>query len=667
MRKSSDRLSLSRGGFTNRAREHYIFSIFPDNSPDTLPSPSRTENAPVTAQSSTPVEDPNSLEILWTDRVFAPRLNVDVGSSLALYQFKQQRAFYRFRLPAELLWLIHEIRPLLAWHLASFFCLVAGSLLALSSPLLLRWLVDSVIPQKRMELLLLAVVLIFLSHQGRVAFTSLGGYLTLGASQKMALTLRVNLLKHLDTLSADYYEETPVGAVIYPLKEPVEEIAYFGSDLLPSILRMLLTSAFTITAMCSLSSALTFTILPLIPVFLVTRQHFRGKLAAEADATQDARGAWSEFLEEHLSSVVSTQLLGRERQQERKAFRLLAQSVRSQKCLYRTAASFTVCSSLAVVLAMSTVVGFGARSVVAGTLSIGSLVAFYAFVTQLFEPLSGASELYARAQKTFASIRRVRKTLNLQPSVTNVSGALILSRPHPGDIEFAAVEFGYRRSERLLCIPSLRIRGGEQVAITGENGAGKSTLVKLITRLYDPASGAVFLGGADLRSIHLNSLRQSVGYLARDPVLFDGSLLSNLRFVRPAASDTELQEAICVAGLSAFVASLPRGLHQRIGPDGCQLSGGERQRLALARALLQKPAVLILDEATSCLDTFAEATVLERLRGSHRWTLIVVSHRMSTVQSFGRVLVLSRGRIVEDGKPISRVGGPAPLEERAPR
>jgi ATP-binding cassette subfamily B protein len=271
-------------------------------------------------------------------------------------------------------------------------------------------------------------------------------------------------------------------------------------------------------------------------------------------------------------------------------------------------------------------------------------------VTQLFDPLSGASELYARAQKTFASIRRVQAALNLRPSVTNAAAALVISRQHSTDIEFAGVEFGYSRNKDLLRVPSLRIIPGEHIAIAGENGAGKSTLVKLIARLYDPVGGSIRLGGEDMRNIDLKSLRQSVGYLPRDPVLFDGSILSNLRFVRPTTSERDIEAALRMVGLSTLVASFPNGLRQRIGPDGCQLSGGERQRLALARAFLQKPRVLILDEATSCLDPLAEANILQHLRSNLSLsTFLVISHRLSTFSNFGRVLLLSRGRIAKDG------------------
>jgi ABC-type multidrug transport system fused ATPase/permease subunit len=565
------------------------------------------------------------------------------------YVTKERRS-RRFRLHAEFRWLVLRIRPLLHWHLASFLSITGGSLLALLTPLVLKWLIDAIIPQKRIELLLLAVVLIFLGHEGRVALTSVGSYLMLTASQKMALTLRMDLFKHLNILSADYYDQTPVGVAMYPLKEPIEEIAYFGSDLLPAILRMLLTTAFTVAAMAALSPILTLAIVPLIPVFLFTRQYFRTKLAKDADRAQNDQLSWSNFLEEHLSSVTPIQLLGQEKSQERKAFGLLARSLRSQLHLYRTAAWFTITTSLAIVLAMSGVIGYGGKSVLAGTLSVGSLVAFYGFATQLFDPLSGASELYARAQKAFSSIRQVEGVLSVRPTVTNASSPVVLSTKHSADIEFAGVEFGYSRNKNLLRVPFLRISEGEHIAIAGENGAGKSTLAKIAARFYDPISGAVRLGGEDLRNVHLKSLRRMVSYLPRDPVLFDGTIESNLLFVRPTSTEQELEEAMRLVELAAFIASLPNGCRQRIGPDGCQLSGGERQRLALARAFLQKPKVLILDEATSCLDPSAEVNILRQLRHQlSQSTFVVISHRPSAFWDFRRVLCLSRGRIVRDG------------------
>lgn len=297
--------------------------------------------------------------------------------------------------------------------------MTAGSLLALLTPLVLKWLIDQVLPRKETGLLVCAAGLIFLSFQGRTALTSVRSYLTLNAVQKMALRLRMDLVRHVNQLSADYYESTPPGAVMYPLEEPIEEVAYFGSDLLPSILRMCLTTGFTIVTMFVLSPMLTLAVLPLIPLFLVARQHFRTKLSADSDMVQQNLIQWNSFLEEHTSSVLPIQLLGREKHQERKAFHLLARTTRSHLALFKTGVWFTVWTSIAVVLAMSAVIGYGGWSVVAGTLSLGSLVAFYSFVTQLFDPLSGAAELYARALRTFASIRQLQAVLALRPSITN--------------------------------------------------------------------------------------------------------------------------------------------------------------------------------------------------------------------------------------------------------
>jgi ATP-binding cassette subfamily B protein len=314
---------------------------------------------------------------------------------------------------------------------------------------------------------------------------------------------------------------------------------------------------------------------------------------------------------------------------------------------------------MAVVLAMSAVIGYGGWSVIAGTLSLGSLVAFYTLVIQLFDPLSGAAELYSRAQKTFASIRQLQGVFALRPNVTDPP-VCIPFPSHDWGLEFAAVEFGYERQARTLHIPSLRIAAGERVAVVGENGAGKSTLARLVTRLYDVKSGTIRIGDVDVRKIRLKDLRRSVCYLPRDPVLFEGTLASNLRFVRAGASDSELLEAIELADLANVVATFPAGLHQRLGPDACQMSGGQRQRLAIARALLQTPRILILDEATSCLDPTSEVLILRNVSESlSTSTLIVVSHRASTLTGFGRVLILGAGQVVADSQPEAVVSDPA--------
>ncbi|HWO38743.1 MAG TPA: ABC transporter ATP-binding protein, partial [Candidatus Acidoferrum sp.] len=532
--------------------------------------------------------------------------------------------------------------------------------LALSAPLVLKWLIDVVLPGRRVGPLIGAVGLIFLCYQGRAVLTGLGGYLTMRAAQRLALDMRLGLLRHFDTLSADYHEGTPVGESMYPLKEPIDEISYFGSDLLPAILRTLMATLLTLGTMLLLNARMTLAILPLIALFLVARRHFRDRLENDSDTVQQNQVAWSSFLQEHLSSMVAIQLLRQERRQERTAFRLLGASLRSFNRLFRSGVLFTFCTSLTIGLAMSAIIWYGGWSVLTGAMTVGGLVAFYTYVTQMFDPLSGAAEIYVRAQKTFASIRKVQDVLALQPAITNSPTAIKFPQNHPWTIELADVSFGYSRNRGLLSIPRLHILAGEHVAIVGENGGGKSTLAKLLARLYNADSGSVSIAGHDVREIEIESLRKHVCYAPPHPILFDTTLASNLRLGKVSASDSELDQVVNEVGLAAWVSTLDGGLNNRIGPGGSRLSGGQRQRLGLGRAILQRPRILILDEATSSLDAASEQQLLSNLHktlpGS---TIIVISHRLSALNGVRRVIVFEAGRVVEDASPavLARNGG----------
>ena len=554
--------------------------------------------------------------------------------------------------PSELRWLAQQIRPFLHWHLVSFLCIAIGSLLALITPLVLGHLIDGVLPRRKVASLIGMVLLLFLSYQGRTLITSLGGYVTLAAAQRLGLRLRLALLHHLNRLSADYFDKTPLGAAIYPLKEPIEEIAYFGTELFPSILRTILTLAFTLIAMLWLSRGLTAIVVPLVPVFLILRQHFRDTLTLCSDRVHNQRRTFTNFLQEHLSSIVAIQLLGGERRQERKAFQFLGQIARAQQKLFLAGVGFTVSASLTIALAMSVVIGYGGWSVFAGTLTVGKLVAFYGLVTQLFDPLSGAAEMYARSQKTFASVRQVQQVFALSPAIADCAKPISLADDHASQVDINGLKFRYDSYRGNLQIPSLRILASEQVAVVGENGSGKSTMAKLMTRVYDVSSGSIRLGGDDIRTIQLASLRRWICYMPRDPVLFGGTLASNLRFAKPGASQAEVEQVLECAGLSAFMETIKGEWRYEIGPGGCQLSGGQRQRLAIARALLQRPHILVLDEATSCLDPVSEELVLRNVRHYlPASTLVLISHRFSSISSFPRVLILAEGKIVADGSP----------------
>lgn len=567
-------------------------------------------------------------------------------------------------LPTELLWLYGRIRPFLAWHLASFFLLTLSSALALVNPLALMWVLDRAIPRRDTGLLVCAVAVIFLCTQLRTVLATLGAYLTFASSQRAAVSMRMEVLEKLNSLSSEYHENAPAGARLYTLREPIEEVAYFGSDLLPTILRTLLVTGFTIIAMLALNPRLTILVVPAVPAFLAVRRHFRKLLAERSDSMQQARQTMSAFLEEHIASVQQVQLLQQEKRQKRRALHLFSEAVRTQVKLAAAGVQFSSWTNLPIAVTAASIVGFGAWSVFRGLMTVGGLVAFYGYIFQLFDPLAAFAETYARAQRTFSSIRHLQSILALQPTIRNCGCHPEARLSVACHIRLNGVSFGYERQKGFLIIPSLTIPSGEHVAIVGENGSGKSTFAKLLARLYDPDSGSIALAESEVSHIPLQQLRSLVSYVPSVPILFDATLGENLRLGDRQIGARELDEIVDLVGLRALVEALPQGLAQPLGPSGNLLSSGQRQRLALARALLRNPRVLILDEATSGLEPESERSILDRIaRRLPGVSLLFVSHRHENVTRMDRILVFRQGRIIEDRRVCSPEAAPISIPD----
>jgi len=550
----------------------------------------------------------------------------------------------------ELRWLFRTIRPQLHRHVASFFCLTLASFAALITPLSIRWLIDSILPSHSFHLLVVAIVFIFASYEGRAIFNALGGYLTFQASQRAALNLRMSLLRHLDSLSPDYYDRTPVGEMLYPFSGPIDAISYFGSDLLPSILRAIVATGMTISAMTVLSPPLTLAIAPIVPVFLIIRHHYRRRITREADVVQSDQAKFSGFLQEHLSALTQLQLLLEIDAQEETAHRLLIKSLHSQSRLCRTGVSFSALSNFVIVAGIVVILTCGSVMVFKDKLTIGTLVAFYSLLVQLFDPLSMAMEMYSRAQRTFSCIRQIQTVFEITAAVKEHVHSRPLASDLPLDFAFKDVSFAYHHRRDVIRIQRLAILQGERVAVVGPNGAGKSTLGKLLARLYDVELGAIFIGGSDIRVVALTSLRSSVCYLPTQPVLFHRSVADNLRIGKPESTCDELEQVLCTVGLTKYLNSHSGSLQEYVEPGGSNLSSGERQRIAIARALLLRPRVLILDETTSSLDPTSEQAILQMIDQTlPDSTLIVVSHRVHSITWMKRILLMQNGQIVGDG------------------
>lgn len=552
--------------------------------------------------------------------------------------------------PPELRWLFPRVKPQILLHLASFLSLTLASLLAIVTPLSIRWLIDSILPARTARLLSIAIGLIFVSLEGRAALSAFGNYLTFRAAQNTAVELRADLLRHIDSLSAEYFDRTPVGEMLYTFEGPIDEISYFGSDLFPSILRAVIAAGVTLSAMSILSTLLTLIVVPFVPAFLVLRQRYRRKIGEQADWVQTAKRKFSSFLEEHLSALTQIQLLRQTERQERLAFQLLTSAALCQDNLWRTGAFLSALSNLVIVTGIALTLTGGSLMVFSNKLTTGILVAFYSLLIQLFDPLTTAMEMYSRSQRTFASIRQLQAVLDTTPRVKEHPCAIALRTNYPSHVVFKNVAFRYPRQSDVMRIPDLHIFQGERTAIVGPNGAGKSTLAKLLARLYDVDSGEILIGGMNIRAITLASLRSFVCYLPAQPALFHRPVADNLRIGKRGSTSAELERVLRIVRLTKHLDRYPASLDDYIAPGASNLSNGERQRLGIARALLCRPRVLILDETTCSLDPTSEEIILQTIdRSLQDSTLIVVSHRPNTISWMRRILLMHEGRIVADG------------------
>jgi ABC-type transport system involved in Fe-S cluster assembly fused permease/ATPase subunit len=305
--------------------------------------------------------------------------------------------------------------------------------------------------------------------------------------------------------------------------------------------------------------------------------------------------------------------------------------------------------SLIIAIAQTSMIGVAAFEVRAGGMTIGDFTLINAFMMQLFMPLGFLGFIYREIKGSLANIERLFDLLDVQPTIVDAPNATEL-KTSGGGIEFDNISFSYHPDRPILHDVSFSIPPGEKVAVVGASGAGKSTLVKLLFRFYDLTGGAIRIDGQDIRKVTLESLRHSIGIVPQDTVLFNTSIYENIRYGRPAASDGEVDNAIRLAHLSEFIASLPQGAATKVGERGLKLSGGEKQRVAIARTILKRPPVLVFDEATSSLDSKSEQAILGALREiAEEHTSLVIAHRLSTIVDADRIIVLDHGQIVEQG------------------
>ncbi len=473
------------------------------------------------------------------------------------------------------------------------------------------------------------------------------GTVTISAS--MAFDLRQDLWKHLQRLSLNFHNSRPTGSLISRLMTDIGQAQQMISGGIINVAIDVGAGGIALAALLYTSWQLTLLVLMVLPIYGWMYARLNPRIRQVSHDVQEQQSVISGSAVERLAGIAVVQSFAQEPAETRQ-FTAQVDELRDLS-VQRGKLNNILASASEFMIAISTATVFvaGGYFAVGDTMDAGAIVFFLLTMAQLYRPIRRFSEINIVYQQSMAAIERVFTLFDEVPEVQERPGVADRT-PGMGGLSFENVQFSYNASTQVLKGLNFDVAPGERVAIVGESGAGKSTLVTLIPRLYDIQAGSIRIDGIDVRDYPLRRLRRSIGIVLQDPILFSGTIRENLRYGRKRASDADILDAARAANAHQFITALPEGYETIIGERGMSLSGGQRQRLSLARTLLQNPRILILDEATSSLDSESENLITEALqRVMAGRTSLIIAHRLSTVIGADRILVLRDGRLVESG------------------
>jgi ATP-binding cassette subfamily B protein len=464
--------------------------------------------------------------------------------------------------------------------------------------------------------------------------------------------LRIRVFTHFQRLSLDFFTDEKAGVLMSRMTSDIENLQQLVQDGISSFALQGLTMVVITAVLFNLNVVLaTWTVVLVVPLLTVFSLWFHRASEAGYLLSRDRIANVLADLSESLYGIRVVTANNRQRRNIRNHRHVVGAYRDANFYTGRVNAVYGPATIMIGILGQALLLGIGGDMVLHNQLSIGALVAFFLYLNRFFQPIQLLVQQYGSLQQGRSSVIRLRELLEITPSVDEADDATTLATIE-GRITFDHVSFGYDPARPVLRDVTLDIAPGESVAFVGPTGAGKSTLAKLANRFYDPTEGRVLIDGVDVRTVTLHSLRSQLGVVPQEPFLFAGSIRTNLGFGRTGITDAEIEEAVDVVGLGDLVERLPEGLDTVVHERGQTLSSGERQLLALARAFLARPRVLILDEATSALDLRSETIVeraLDRLLEGR--TAILIAHRLTTAQRADRIVVIDDGGILEMGTP----------------
>ena len=539
-------------------------------------------------------------------------------------------------------------KGLLALDLA---CALGLGLADLVFPAATRRVVDVIVPAGDMAGLARFGLLLVALYAVRAGLEFILGYYGHVLGVSIQHDLRRDIYRHLHTLDTRFFDDTKTGQIMSRIVGDLFDLAEISHHLPEDLIMAGVRLVGSLVVMLAIDWRLALVVFAIVPVQILFSSTFRARFRRAFRRNKETMAVINEHIEESVSGVRVVRAFGNE-DFERARFDEGNATFRSSRIesvfhigVFNTGVSFLSNLGLVIVLVAG---GFAAWR---GAVSVGAYVAFALYVARFFQPIEVLVRSMEQFQEGAAGFRRFLEIVDTKPTIVDAPGAIELASVR-GDVEFREVGFRYGDGlGRVLERVDLRVAAGETVAIVGPSGAGKTTLCSLIPRFYDIEEGSITVDGLDIRDATIASLRQAVGIVQQDVFLFSGSVRDNIAYGRLGAADAEVEAAAAAANALEFIRGLPRGMDTMVGERGVKLSGGQKQRISIARMFLKDPPILILDEATSSLDTMSEMAIRESLeRLSRDRTTFIIAHRLATIRHAARILVLTEEGIVEQGR-----------------
>lgn len=516
-------------------------------------------------------------------------------------------------------------------------------------PFLIGWSIDNLIRPGNLQGLLLMLGILVLNYVGGILAIRQQIYRVGFIMQRLLAQLRQDIFIKIQSLPVSFFDRSEAGDLMSRLINDVSVINQAFGQTVAQMLGNLFSLVGIIIAMLLINLRLGLVSNLIVPVMLVTTGLFSRWARARFRVTRETIGELSTKLEEDIGSVREAQAFNRVPLNIEEFVVLNAANRDANVQAVAITSAFLPSIDFLNTLATAAVLAYGGYLAVTGVATVGTITAFLLYVQLFFRPIQILSQFYTQAQSALAGAERIFKLLDEPSQLQDAEGAIAIPLIQ-GEVMFENVTFGYSPDQPVLKDVSLRAQPGQMIALVGPTGAGKSTIINLILRFYDVTKGVVRVDGIDIRTITQSSLRRQIGLVLQDNILFSGTVAENIAFGCPQATQAEIEAAAQVANVHEFIIQLPQGYATPLGERGVNLSQGQRQLISIARAVLVNPRILILDEATSSIDTRTEALVqsaIDRLLTDR--TSFVIAHRLSTVTQADQVLVVQQGQIVERG------------------